>query len=278
VADNTDTCMIDGCTGVRASSGEQCLAHLAPEELEAALDQLTDSVVLRGVPISADLLRRILERLRDSNGHPRFAHADFTGCAFGEDVNFGEAEFDDKPLFDRATFANGASFTDVRFSNDASFDHAIFGERAEFIRTVFEGEAQFPNARFGWGTAFNEAQFLGRAQFADATFGTREPAPQNGVWFDDTRFADTADFTRATFHNGTSFDGATFNNGVFHDNNFSGGDGTGFNWIKGGISFNRATFHKGTDAYLEGASFQALSFAGVGLSRPPSKPTSTSRA
>jgi len=245
--------VVDGCSGVRASGRDQCLGHLAPDELEAVLDQVTDGVDVPGVPVSKDLLRRILERLRGSGGRPRFAHADFTGCTFGEGVDFGGAEFGDTPRFDDATFGDGASFTDVQFSNDASFHGAAFGERASFFRAVFEGEAQFPDASFGWGTTFSEAQFSARANFAGAIFGTGDSAFQTGVRFTDCRF-DLADFAGATFRNGVSFNGATFYSGVFYDNDFSGGDGAGFNWINGTVSFTRATFHAETP--LHGVSFQ----------------------
>ena len=205
------------------------------------------------MPVSKDLLLRILSRIRDSDGRPRFGHADFTGCAFDEDVDFGGAAFAETALFDRATFADGASFTKVQFSSDASFRSANFGERASFFKAVFEGEARFGGARFGWGTSFHEAQFSDRANFADVEFGTGEAAFQTGVSFTGTIF-ELADFTRAKFHNGASFGGAAFESGVFYDNVFSGGEGAGFGGISGTVAFVRAAFQ--TDGPLQTAFFQ----------------------
>ena len=225
----------------------------APEEPEAELDQLTDGVNLHGVPVSEDLLRSILDRLRGPDGSPRFAHADFSGCVFGKGADFSGCVFSEAVDFGGAKFGDGASFRDVRFLNDARFANATFGERASFIRADFGRQALFPYARFGWGTTFGDAQFSDSARFTDVTFGAGDPAFQTGVSFTDTRFA-LADFTRATFNNGVSFNGATFDSGVFYDNDFSGGDGAGFNWINGAVSFTRAKFHAETS--LQRASFQ----------------------
>ena len=264
MADNTDTCVNDGCTGVRASGGEQCLAHLAPEELEAELDRLTDGVNLHGVPVSEDLLRSILDRLRGPDRSPRFAHADFSGCVFGKGADFSGCVFgkgadfsggvfSEGVDFGGAKFGDGASFRDVRFLNDARFANATFGEGASFDRAVFEGDAYFPYARFGWGTTFGEAQFSKAARFADATFGY--PAFQTGVSFADTGFA-LADFARATFYSGVSFDNTTFDSGVFYGSDFHGR--AAFNWIGGTVSFNGATFH--ADTSFQGAKLRACSF------------------
>jgi uncharacterized protein YjbI with pentapeptide repeats len=253
VADNTDTCVNDGCTGVRASGGEQCLAHLAPEELEAELDQLTDGVNLHGVPVSEGLLRSILDRLRGPDRSPRFAHADFSGCVFGKGADFSGCVFSEGVDFAGAKFGDSASFRDVRFLNDARFANATFGEGASFDRAVFEGDAYFSYARFGWGTTFGEAQFSKAARFTDATFGY--PAFQTGVSFAYTSFA-LADFARATFYSGVSFDNTTFDSGVFYRSDFHGR--AAFNWIGGTVSFNGAMFH--ADTSFQGAKLRACSF------------------
>lgn len=164
---------------------------------------------LRGVPVSSDLLQRILDRLRDGGGRPQIQRADFTASVFPDNANFDRVDFHGLPRFDGATFGAGASFTDARFLGDASFSAATFGERASFIRAVFEAEAMFPNASFGWGTTFSEARFNDDARFEDATFGQGDPAFQRGVSFDDTEFT-FAGFSRTTFRNGAGFERARF--------------------------------------------------------------------
>jgi hypothetical protein len=116
------TCVEDECIGICLDASNKCLAHASKEETAAALKLIgeTGAIDARGVPITADLLHRII-----------------TAAPRGEN---------DKPLikdcqFGRATFTGLAWFHGVTFTGDAGFDRATFTRNAAFGGATFTGDA-----------------------------------------------------------------------------------------------------------------------------------------
>ncbi|MEU4295058.1 hypothetical protein AB0E63_43130 [Kribbella sp. NPDC026596] len=90
------TCEEAGCIGIRLAEGRMCLAHANPEMQAEALLLVreTGTIDVRGVPITRELLKQVLDACpRGSDGqavvHARFGYATFTG-----DASFGEAIFE----------------------------------------------------------------------------------------------------------------------------------------------------------------------------------------
>ena len=72
-----------GCRGVRAGGRARCLAHLDPAGRAARLAGLGPGadVDVRGTTFTTDLLRRLLDAVRDrATGRPAFGEALFTGA------------------------------------------------------------------------------------------------------------------------------------------------------------------------------------------------------
>ncbi|MEV5540226.1 pentapeptide repeat-containing protein, partial [Saccharopolyspora shandongensis] len=96
------------CTGVQVDGFGQCLAHLAPEQLDEALSRLrqANDIDFRGTPVSPELLARILDAVRDDDGHPKFGGgALFGGAKFSGGALFGGVKFGGEAQFIGATFS-----------------------------------------------------------------------------------------------------------------------------------------------------------------------------
>jgi hypothetical protein len=234
-----ETCSEDGCVGVRSGENGRCLAHLAPDDVRAALEQIASdgAVDARGVEIGGELLQRILDALpRTSGGRPRFEQADFQGAAFDDHAKFYVATFQGDAQFDGATFQAGAGFEGAifegaalfnvaTFQGDARFDGATFQGDTRFEGAIFEGAAGFSRANFGGDAGFREATFQGYAGFCGAIFkrdaafgratfgynvGFDRATFERDAWFSRTRFHAYTPFTEATFQGDAVFEEATF--------------------------------------------------------------------
>src|SRR5512133_589707 len=267
-----ETCSEDGCVGVRSGENGRCLAHLAPDDLGASLEQIAcdGAVDARGVEIGGELLQRILDALpRTSGGHPRFEQADFQGAAFDDHAKFYGATFQGDAQFDRATFQGDAAFDRVTFGYNVGFDRATFERDAWFSGTRFHAYTPFNEATFQGNAVFEEATFMAEADFdavtfnGDALFGRATFAERAGfgvvafkktAWFGGATFAASSDFSVTTFTGKAYFGGATF------------GRDTGFGrtTFTGKANFDGATFTHarqfGPSLALSTLSFEAVSF------------------
>ena len=109
------TCSEDSCQGVRLQTGDRCLAHADGQDRDAELKRFAEEGRLdaRGVPISAELLDRILDAAppdEDRPNRPRLTEVNFDGAEFGEGSAFRGATFADNAWFRGASFGDHASF------------------------------------------------------------------------------------------------------------------------------------------------------------------------
>jgi hypothetical protein len=143
---------LDVCAAVPVVGAERCWAHLPVDALQTALDKLAPGVDLdlRGVTLGDDLLRRILEPLRDpDDGQLRI------GAALCQD-----ATFTDPIALKDVVIAGDATFTGGRFK-DATFEAVRIGGTTDFSAAVFDGT-----------TTFTHVGFAGAVSFANCVFGT----------------------------------------------------------------------------------------------------------
>jgi uncharacterized protein YjbI with pentapeptide repeats len=181
-----DTCAEDDCLGVRLPSGGKCWAHA--DDADQALERLHDTGQLdaRGVPITKELLQRLLAAAPKSDyGQPVLTNPRFDRATFK-----GKATFKGGPGFYGAIFKGTASFGGATFEGTAWFGGATFEGDAGFYRAIFEGDAAFHSATFKGRAWFDWATFKGEARFVEA------------------RFRGDAEFDRAIFHGDAWFNGA----------------------------------------------------------------------
>lgn len=150
--------------------------------------------------------------------------ADFSDTQFCSNSFFTSATFEQDPAFYRASFRGIAGFIRTRFCWGASFDRAIFHRsttfvgarfngRADFSHVVFREEAEFGvypgtdreiHAEFFDKATFRYAAFEGPTQFNRVSFSSsvnfRSIRSKLGFSLARTSFAQTPDFTDATFH------------------------------------------------------------------------------
>jgi hypothetical protein len=103
----------ESCTGVRLPTGDKCWAHAEQEQLDAALKQVAEEgrVDARGVPLTADLLERMLAVApRDDQGRPVLSTVRFDQARFQGEAGFATASFQDEAWFTGATFQGEARF------------------------------------------------------------------------------------------------------------------------------------------------------------------------
>jgi uncharacterized protein YjbI with pentapeptide repeats len=246
---NWDTCVEDDCTGVRLPTGGKCWVHADDQDLDAALKRLGEGGDLdaRGVPITPELLQRILAASSGPQGRPMLRSARFEQATFSGEVGFDGVTFEGAARFDGATFEDEAHFFRATFEDAAIFEQATFLV-AGFSGATFKGWTTFSSttfehcnfdaasfqqkAEFEWVTfehaAFQFVTFEGQAAFERATFGG---------WglFGGTTFADLAEFNDAVFQSRAEFGGVTF----------AGEAQFRMATFKGQASFTGATFERG---------------------------------
>jgi uncharacterized protein YjbI with pentapeptide repeats len=258
------TCDHDGCIGSRVANTTWCLTHVAekaPDALDTELRRIgaEGSVDARGVPISAELLQRILtaaprEDDRRAFTAARFDQATFEGVAVFDGVTFeGEARFDGVTFqreagFAEATFLRRAVFAGATFQGEAWFDGATFQRMARFDAATFEGEAGFAEVRFQGVAVFAGATFQRRAVFAGATL-------EGEAGFAEATFQRVARFAGVTFQSEAGFDGVTFEGAAgFAEATFQGRAVFAGVTFEGVAWFTGATFQR--VAWFTGATFQ----------------------
>src|SRR6266540_3088321 len=203
-----DTCAEDDCIGVRLPAAAWCLAHAheqAPDACDAELKRIGEegTVDLRGVPISAELLGRLLNAAPHEDNRPAFATCQFDGATFQDLARFGGVTFHGRAGFNEANFEDLAKFAEATFHGKAGFSASIFHDVAAFEGAIIRGWADFVGVTFHKGAVFEEAAFQGRADFRGATFH---------AWanFEEATFHGEARFGGAAFHREARFDGAAF--------------------------------------------------------------------
>lgn len=281
-----DTCAEDDCIGVRLPAVAWCLAHAeeqAPNAFDAEFKRIGEkgTVDLRGAPISAELLGRLLNVAPQENNRPAFATCQFDGATFQDLALFGgvtfhgragfnEATFEDAAEFAGATFHGGASFVKAKFHDEAEFDGATFHRMTWFALSTFHGETGFDGATFHKGAEFFQATFQDLAKFAEATFhgraGFSTSTFHHPIDFDGAIIRGWASFDGATFHKGATFEEATFQGRAdFRGATFRAWANFGEATLHGEAMFAGAAFHR--EARFDGATFQRAQYLGPMLVR-----------
>ncbi|MEV4168287.1 pentapeptide repeat-containing protein [Nonomuraea sp. NPDC049709] len=197
------------CTGVASRPSGLCLAHLTPEQLGAALGEMSPGRLLdlRGTTVTSDLLTRILEATGGRPGRTRLDRARFTGdvrlpgVTFAGDVSLDNARFDRLASFFGARFEGNVSLAGVRFIRELSFHGVTVRGHVSLDRAVMSRDALFSQAVFGHGLSCERARFDGYATFDGARLG-------DGAAFRGARFGRTLSFRKVSGHAG--FEAAHF--------------------------------------------------------------------
>ncbi|MGP4104431.1 pentapeptide repeat-containing protein [Nonomuraea sp. KM90] len=197
------------CTGVASRPSGFCLAHLTPEQLGAALGEMSPGRLLdlRGTTVTTDLLTRILEATGGRPGRTRLDRARFTGdvrlpgVTFAGDVSLDNARFDRLASFFGARFEGNVSLAGVRFIRELSFHGVTVRGHVSLDRAVMSRDALFSQAVFGHGLSCERARFDGYATFDGARLG-------DGAAFRGARFGRTLSFRKVSGHAG--FEAAHF--------------------------------------------------------------------
>ncbi|MFC4120248.1 pentapeptide repeat-containing protein [Nonomuraea zeae] len=187
------------CTGVASRPSGLCLAHLSPEQLLQALEELAPGRLLdlRGTTVSGDLLTRILHATRSRPGRTRLDHVRFTGdvrlsgVTFAGDVSLDEARFERLASFFGARFDGNVSLAGARFTRELSFHGVTARGHVSFDRAVMSRDALFSQVVLGHGLSCERARFDGYATFDGACLG-------DGATFRGTRFGRTLSFRKVS--------------------------------------------------------------------------------
>jgi uncharacterized protein YjbI with pentapeptide repeats len=245
--DVCDVCAEEGGIGIQLPSGGKCWAHADDPDFETALKRLGEGgdIDARGVPITPELLHRILAASSGPEGRPKLRSARFEqatcsgevgfdgvtfegaarfdGATFEDDVHFFGATFEDAAIFEQATFLVGG-FSEATFKGWTTFsgatfqlctfDAARFQQTVEFGGATFEGVAAFQFVTFEGKAMFERATFENWGLFGYATFADLarfdDAVFESRVEFGYVTFAGEAQFRMATFKGRASFTGATF--------------------------------------------------------------------
>ncbi|TMR91747.1 pentapeptide repeat-containing protein [Nonomuraea basaltis] len=197
------------CTGIASKPSGLCLAHLSPEQLPEALDQMSPGrlIDLRGTTVTSDLLARVLEATGGRPGRARLDRARFTGdvrlpgVTFAGDVSLDGARFDRLASFFGARFEGNVSLAGARFARELSFHGVTVRGHVSLDRAVMARDALFSQAVFGHGLSCERARFDGYATFDGARLG-------DGAAFRGARFGRTLSFRKVSGHAG--FEAAHF--------------------------------------------------------------------
>jgi uncharacterized protein YjbI with pentapeptide repeats len=216
-------CSQGNCNGIRLPTAVWCLAHAAeqaPDAFDAELNRIGQdgSVDARGVPISTDLLARLLAAVPRKDDRPTFTAArfdqatfqgitQFSGAIFQGLASFDEATFQTFPWFSGATFQREARFIQATFERGVSFgrvpgfEGATFQGAALFLGAILRRTSDFTAVRLQDDTLFHRASFQGLTLFTEATF-------QGRAQFSETIFQEEAEFDGATCRGDAGFAGA----------------------------------------------------------------------
>jgi uncharacterized protein YjbI with pentapeptide repeats len=220
-----ERCSQDDCIGAQLASAAWCLAHAAehaPEAFDAELNRIGQdgTVDARGVPISDELLGRILDAVPHQDDRPTFTAVQFDQATFQGVALFSRVTFQDRASFYGATFQNWALFEGTTFQGTARFDRTTIQGGAHFTKVTFQDRASFDGATFQTWPWFSGATFQQEARFIQATFERgvgfgRSPGFGAATFQGPARFLAAilrgiSDFTAVRFQDDTLFHGATF--------------------------------------------------------------------
>ncbi|MDX3107224.1 pentapeptide repeat-containing protein [Nonomuraea angiospora] len=197
------------CTGIASRTTGFCLAHLAPDQLPQALDEMSPGRLLdlRGTTVSGELLSRVLEATGGRPGRARLDRVRFTGdvrlsgVTFTGDVSLDGARFERLASFFGARFEGNVSLAGARFTRELSFHGVTVRGHVSLDRAVMSRDALFSQAVFGHGLSCEGARFDGYATFDGARLG-------DGGAFRGARFGRTLSFRKVSGHAG--FEAAHF--------------------------------------------------------------------
>ncbi|WP_433442610.1 pentapeptide repeat-containing protein [Nonomuraea sp. CA-141351] len=197
------------CTGIAGLPTGFCLAHLTPDQLSEALDEMAPGRLLdlRGTTVNGELLSRVLEATGGRPGRARLDRVRFTGdvrlagVTFAGDVSLDGARFERLASFFGARFEGNVSLPGARFTRELSFHGVTVRGHVSLDRAVMSRDALFSQAVFGHGLSCERARFDGYATFDGARLG-------DGATFRGARFGRTVSFRKVSGHAG--FEGAHF--------------------------------------------------------------------
>ncbi|MEQ4718479.1 pentapeptide repeat-containing protein [Nonomuraea sp. B19D2] len=197
------------CTGIASRPTGFCLAHLTPDQLSEALDEMDPSRLLdlRGTTVNNELLSRVVEATGGRPGRARLDRVRFTGdvrlagMTFAGDVSLDGARFERLASFFGARFEGNVSLAGARFTRELSFHGVTVRGHVSLDQAVMSRDALFSQAVFGHGLSCERARFDGYATFDGARLG-------DGATFRGTRFGRTVSFRKVSGHAG--FEGAHF--------------------------------------------------------------------
>lgn len=126
----------------------------------------------------------------------RFAGGANLAATFGNDADFGLAQFESYAEFGKSRFARVADFDGAAVGGDANFSDVHFASTAHFRQVSFSGYTSFARSVFGGGADFQAAK-------AERAF-TLEGA----------RFAEVPDLIQAHFSEAPRLDNAYFAGGI----------------------------------------------------------------
>jgi hypothetical protein len=159
------------------------------------------------------------------------AEARFLGATVGGALEFDGARFDGPANFDRLQVQGYTFFRDDRMGNPAEFKTACL-----FLNAKFNGPVEFSGAHFN-NITFSSCAFESTATFASAAF-------DGNCLFDNTHFANLADFRALTFSSSVAFTGSRFQRGARFDlAQFHGPASFAGLTAESGIHFSGSTFH-----------------------------------
>jgi hypothetical protein len=165
------TCEISDCIGAPTRAWGRCWEHQSRNDEANALARIAPGadLDLRGTTVTSELLKRILDRFRDSKDHDRLniGVARCMAASFNDAADFDEAIFRRHAGFAGATFGDVASFAGARFKGPADFADAEFAGLAVFTSAGFCRPALFNGARFGVAR-FTSVRFGGNLSFQGA--------------------------------------------------------------------------------------------------------------
>jgi len=174
------------------------------------------------------------------------------GASFGDNAQFGYAEFQGRTVWGGSWFGDNAFFVGARFAGSAEFLELVFGTEPRFDAACFERLADFSNSQLGEWANFWATRFNSEARFVQSVFGSRPKFWATNFLgtcdFSLSKFVQDADFGQSQFGHKSDFAAAHFRgHASFMAARFSGD--ANFSWLKnsGCVEFTGAKFSRRLD-------------------------------
>lgn len=127
-----------------------------------------------------------------------FSDANFSGCVFGNPVNFERATFFGVSDFERVHFKNVAKFGGVIFNGRVSFTGGYV--QGGYVRAKFDGSVFFDDVKFMDFAVWDNVDFADRVVFGALTSdGSNRTEFNSTAIFIDVLFGDTVEFNGVMF-------------------------------------------------------------------------------